>query len=163
MTQVQLQVTPASEWKKTTIIAELPSGRVAELQRISPIQMVMEDGSIPDELYGYMIQAANGTLNDEQIQNDPVALKAFFTLQIKVVYAAFVNPKVVPENPNREAGEIALVDVDDIDKQFVANWAMQGGDEKAALKRFRDEQARIVAAASKKQNVPPKTKQRTRD
>jgi hypothetical protein len=161
MTQVQLQVTPAAQWKKS-ILAELPSGMVAELRRVSAIQMVMDDGSIPDDLYGYMLQAADGSLNENDIKNDPKALKGYFMLQMKVVKAAFVSPKIVDENPNYDAGEILLDDIEDADLQFVANWAMQGGDEKAALKRFREEQTRALAATQTVQNVQSKTKRRNR-
>lgn len=152
-----LQVTPANQWRKT-ILAELPSGAVAELQRVSAIQTVTQDGSIPDDLYNYMLKAADGSLSESDVTENPQAIQAFFLMQQQVVKAAFVNPRVLDQGADYDKGEINLNDVMDEDLTFVAQWAMRGGDEKDALKRFRQQQARIVAAAQKMPELRPESK-----
>lgn len=120
----KLTATPAAKWKRTTETVQLPSGNIAELKRPNTISLIMEDDNIPDQLTNFVLGKINGgpdgTINAEN-------RKPVMQLARLVAKEAFVNPRIVEGEPDYDAGEIAITDVDDFDLFAVLEWAVSAG------------------------------------
>ena len=146
MASKTLTVTPASEWQKASVIMELPSGKVVEAQRVNASTIIMEDGTIPDDIYPYMIQMISNTITEDEARTNPKAIKAGLLIANTVTMKALISPRCA-RVADIENNIISIDAIDDADKQFLSMWAMGGGDEKALLKRFRDALQKRLAAA----------------
>jgi hypothetical protein len=147
MTENGLQVTPASAWEKQTELVELPSGKVAELQRPDMIDMVLRDGSIPDSLASLVVESiTTGARTEWKPTTDE--LPGIANLLDTLCKACFVYPRVVESEPDYDAGEIALKDVKSIDRMWLMSWAMDGGEEASAARNFSGKQVRNVHPVS---------------
>lgn len=137
MTDTTLQVTPASQWKRRTEIKQLPSGVVAELQRPSTVDTILTNGNLPEGLAQVMLDAFV-TQGNAEWKVKPEDLPAIADLVNTLCRATFVNPRIAPEGsePNYDAGEIALNDVQDIDRMFILSWATNAGGQAPAATRF---------------------------
>lgn len=124
------QTTPASAWRKVNELITLPSGKVAELKKPNAISMIIEDGSVPDSLIGIVAGNINGrpqtTAAPEYNRGD---ISGILNLAETICRAAFVSPVIVEDGkqPDYDAGEISIEDVDENDRIFVMNWAFSGG------------------------------------
>jgi hypothetical protein len=155
----QLQVTPATQWKRQTEIVLLPSGVTAELQRPSTIDTILTDGNLPDGLAQVMI-AGLITGEEAEMTIKGSDLPAIADLVKTLCRAAFVSPKIVDEStePNYDKNEIALADVKDVDRMFILAWVTNAGGKAKAAGKFRDKQARNVSALPNGKDVREKTR-----
>lgn len=137
----QLQATPASQWKRTTETRQLPSGKVAELQKpdIAGLVMSAGDGNVPNGLVQTFLDAmtsgkpANGA-ESARWKPTPEDLPSLMRFVDTIIIAAFANPVIAAE-PDYDAGQIAMSDLATEDKLDVFSWAMP--EEVAAAVRFR--------------------------
>ena len=140
----QLVVTPASEWVQGELV-QLPSGRVARLQEPDLLDMLDEDGTVPDILTAIAMKKKDiaGRVQGlmDGAQNNEIAVDAEFIVDAilvvggiaptvtplvrLIIQASFMEPKVVLKDPNRAKGEIALNDIKRIDQLFVAQRAIE--------------------------------------
>lgn len=134
----QLVITPASQWKRPTETHQLPSGKVVKLKRVSPISLIMRAGNIPDSLAHIAMDAINGggKKNSQAAGFGKQDLGMIADLMDSITKSAFADPVIV-DNPDYENGQIAITDIDDDDKIWVMNWAMNpAGGQATAAERF---------------------------
>jgi hypothetical protein len=151
----------ASAWKKQTMTVKFPSGNLAEVTRPNVLSLLSESGDAPDEFLGILMAT---TKEEAEAAASALTLSkrleyASFveTTAERLICAHFVNPLVVEgSTPNYDEGEISKGDVkamDAQDKQFFLNFGMYGGEPVDALKRFLEQQAKLLAAAQNGQGV----------
>ena len=159
MTQPLLEITPASQWKRRSERVRLPSGVVAELQRPSTVDTILTDGNLPDGLAQVMLDAFV-TQGNAQWKVSAKDLPAVADLVNTLCRAAFVNPRIAPEGaaPDYDAGEIALDDVQDIDRMFILSWATHAGGQAPAVSRFPEQQMAGVPPRPDVKKVRRKTR-----
>ena len=152
----------ASAWKKNSeaVLVEFPSGLQAQMTRPSVMSLMTSDkNEIPDTFFNLLIEAQQGGKNPTEGMGGSEFREFMQTLDMLAVQLAkihFVNPRVVESNPDYENGEISVADVkamDPFDKQYLTNWGMNGGDHVVLLQRFRQQQAKLMAAAQNGEGV----------
>lgn len=139
----ELQVTPASQWGRKTQITRLPSGVVAELRKPDILSLMLREGhSLPKALTQQFLSGLSGGKQNGQTNNfadsladDPKSLEAIANLMDILCRAAFANPCIV-DNPNYDAGQISIDDVEATDKMWVMTWAMEGMGQVAQVENF---------------------------
>ncbi len=135
----------AKQWKRPVFEdVEFPSGKTANLVRPSMMNVMTREGNIPNSLQQFIFSGGHKTMDD----NDPETMRALMFLADRLAIAAFSSPRVVTgREPNYDADEMALDDIDDTDKLFLLNWVMQGGEPAEALARFLEQQRTGLAAS----------------
>ncbi len=93
---------------------------------------MLRSGNIPDSLSETLSSQISGKTKTWQPRANEMA--GMVELIDTIAKAAFVAPVVVASDPDYEAGEIALSDIDDTDKFFILGWAL--GDGAQAAERF---------------------------
>lgn len=149
-----MPVTNAKEWKgRGGVELELPSGNVCLARKVG-ITTFIRKGLIPNSLLGMVQKAQQGRgLDRDEILGDDQRLRDLVEMYDRIVVDVVVQPRVLaapPEGVAREEDALYVDDVDDEDKQFVANWAMGGVRD---LESFREQQTRGVEVGSALQNV----------
>jgi hypothetical protein len=133
------KVTSARDWRRLReegVVVQLPSGFCPRLRPVG-IEELVRRGRIPDELGPLAAETVwMGQPSAEQVRSASKGALDFLNI---VVQAAFLEPRVTLEDPGDD--EISIDDVDLGDKQFVFMWVTAPA---AALRKFRDEQARNV-------------------
>jgi hypothetical protein len=131
-----LKVTPAAKWKRGPAgeLVAMPSGNVARLQRVSLEQIAMT-GALPDSLSALINEVIQATIQKRDITSaqweqewakraeEKVDFAQMVRMIDQVAPLVFLEPKIVAQ-PDYEAGEIALDDVEYPDRQFAFTWAM---------------------------------------
>lgn len=144
--QQQLTVTPASAWKRKTEVVQLPSGAVAELKKPSVISLALRGGRLPESLSAIVFDSLNGRKRQDTENWKPENPGEIADLMDVICTGAFVNPAIV-EQPDYEAGQISIEDVQEEDKLWVLNWAGVGGGELPSARRSPDEQTGSIPVA----------------
>jgi hypothetical protein len=120
-----LKVTPVSEFKKKSQTREegelvrLPSGFVVRLRRPNLIPL-LKQGVIPAELFEVITKQSGGDFSPKTTKEIQDGIEAVDTILI----AAFIEPKLVRENPNED--EISLDNLDDEDRGAAYIYVQQG-------------------------------------
>ena len=137
------EITKGSEWR-TTEDVELPSGKVARLQKPDVLALIMSSGDIPDVLSNQLLAGLQGGAPKEQIELTAESVSGLLEVVNTVTRAAFVLPRIV-NKPAEEMGEdeIGIEHVAFNDRVFVLKWAMGGS--VAAAQRFPDATTRLGA------------------
>lgn len=126
----ELIVTSPSQWKQGEVV-QLPSGCVARLKRPDVIDLIMDNGKVPDVLMP-LIFGNKGVKQGRQPNADeitPDMLEMLLPTLRKMVKACFVEPRVMDEPDDNSIG------VDDVafaDKLWVFQWAIGGQAQVAA-------------------------------
>lgn len=108
-----------SRWKPVTMEVKLPSGNVALLRPLG-FDLVLQQARIPDFLTPMIVKAFKGEDASDAFKLDEfVQAQEFFEFLDRLCVLAFVSPRIVPEPAGED--EIALTDLDFIDKQWVMN------------------------------------------
>lgn len=134
----------AAEFRTSTEL-RLPSGRVVEVRKPNLMRLIMANahtGTVPTPLVDQALAQFNKDIQPkpwEPSKDDLAATTSFMDL---IVRATLHWPRIA-DNPNYEAGEIAIDDLDGADYQYIVMWAMPG--EQAALSSFRHEPGTNVA------------------
>jgi hypothetical protein len=137
----------AAAFRKTEI-QTLPSGAEVELRKPDIPRLVMESetGEIPEYLTASVLanfkKGGQVVVDFEMTAADLPRMSKFLDT---VVRAALVWPRVVASEPDYDAGEILITDIDTNDRMFIFQWAMPEAGQ--AAQRFRPEQNGHVAAA----------------
>ena len=135
-----LQITSASQWKQGEVV-QLPSGKVAKLKKPDVLDLIMQDGKVPDALAPLIFSNPNADLSKlGQVELTPEVLTALIPTLNRMVKACFMEPRVA-DNPGED--EISVGDVDFKDKLYLFQWAL-GGEGQAAT-TFPQKQAGSVA------------------
>ena len=158
-----LQPTAASQWQRSTKLVTLPSGKVAEIKEIDLAGLILtaEEGAIPDIITQQMVDDLAGKTTQrsqkksaemELTAKDLPGLMGFVDM---VVRSCMVTPRVVESGkvPDRDAGEIAIEDIDVTDRMFLFGDLMPS-QEMATASRFRNGPATDVAIISEGKNLP---------
>ena len=109
-------------------VLEFPSGLRVRLKRPQLASMIKE-GIIPQTLLSTALDVSSG----KEVKDTDGVQKAIEVMEI-ILYKAFVNPKLVKENP--KDGEISVDDLSDDDRAFAFGYVQAG---EAGLRRFRVE------------------------
>lgn len=144
----------AQLWKRETELVEFPSGLKAEMTRPDAMSMLTQSNDVPDTFFA-LIMEAQSTGEIDMASMSPAEMREFFRMMMflaeQLAVEHFTSPSIVP-NPDYALDQISLKDLRGRmsmdDKMFLTNWAMGGGSPVDALKRFRDEQAQRLVAAS---------------
>jgi hypothetical protein len=122
----ELKVTSAASWQRDEPEPHtLPSGNVAILQRPQLLEL-LKAGKIPNTLLSAAIAMSQGRTGGEDMGE-------VLELLDLLVAAAFIEPRVsLEETPL--AGELAITDLSDADRNYVLIWAQRGVE---GLRRFR--------------------------
>lgn len=150
MSKKSLDVTTALNWPKERIegvLVQLPSGNIARLRPVT-MELFARQGRIPDSLTRALIEVTDEAtpIKDKRYeyeqregetrqQWETNVARESIEFGDDVIYAAFVEPKVVKENPNED--EISILQIEPIDRSFVIKFYNKGVEE---LKSFRPEQ-----------------------
>jgi hypothetical protein len=134
--------TSAKAWKKQTHLVELPSGNVAELRRINIMAKIDPSGNSKQFL---AVQVASG-MAGQQIKLDPEAAAQSLNELNELVTDAFVSPELVLGAPETD-DQLALIDLDQSDYEFVLEWVM-GGEALNGARRFPDQSKAGVPAGT---------------
>lgn len=114
-------------------------------------------GDVPTPILNQLLASLNTgkavEATDGWGRDDLPRLNTFIDMLVKV---AFVYPSVVDENPDYEAGQIAISDLTTDDRFAVFSWAMP--QEADAASKFRDQQNSRVGTAQSGKRVPAKAK-----
>jgi hypothetical protein len=151
----------ASAWKKQTMVVEFPSGNRAEVARPDAMSFLAESGDIPDDFLTILMASSREESDAATSALTPNRKLEYAKFMVaaseRLISTYFVNPVVVSGNaPNYENGEISHEDVkamDSQDKQFFLNFGMYGGEPVEALKRFRQQQAQLLAAPQNSKSI----------
>jgi hypothetical protein len=147
-----LEATPGKEFarlRREGVVLLLPSGFKA---RVRPVNMgaLLKLGRIPDTLSGLAAEVLwQGVPRPDTVLH--LGKGAFDLLEI-VVASAFMEPIVVVDREPENDNEVSIDDIDFEDQQFLFAWVTAPT---SALRRFRDEQARDVAAVQSDQDEQP--------
>jgi len=154
----ELQVTPASEWKRKPERVLFPSGKVAEILPISMISLVLSDadGDVPDLITAQVVAMLQGAPSQSEIKVDKSELPRMGGFIKRIAVTSMVNPRIV-DNPNYNAREIAYEDLSDDDRGFLLNRAMPVK-EMATAERFRKRPAAAVEPGANGAEVRAKAK-----
>lgn len=171
------RVTTASEWKKDAqkgkpVPLTVPSGKTCLVQRPQGIQAFLSNGTVPNALMPIIQEAldkADGKEKPEldkaamtkDIMGDPERLASVFEMMDLVTIETVVEPKVYPIPVDEEGVQVPAhlrddddklyVDyIDQEDKMFIMNFAMEGQSE---IEPFRAEVASTVEAVSSVEGV----------
>lgn len=107
---------------------ELPSGAKVRARRPS-LQTVLSTGDLPSELTALAVRLVNGEAPDLTVPDQAVRMLGFMDRFIRFV---LIEPKIADESNVTEDddgtlhGQIALIDLDDRDKQYLWRFG-QGG------------------------------------
>lgn len=130
----------AAAFRRTEEI-QLPSGLSVEVRRPDISRLVMEskDGSVPAFLQQQVIAGLQGKAETVEAwdpsKEDLSTMSRFMDM---VVRAALVWPVIVEGEPDYDAGQISINDLEQADRTFLFGWAMP--DSNAAAGRFRAKQ-----------------------
>lgn len=153
-----LQVTPISQWKQGEVV-QLPSGFVARLKRPDVIELILDDGKVPDVLmpliFGQQVKPGRQP-NTEEIT--PEMLELLVPTLKKMTKACFVEPRI-SDTPDENS--IGVEDVPFADKLWVFQWAIGGQGQTAAT--FPQKSGGNVVTVPASANGRPKTKQPARN
>jgi hypothetical protein len=135
------KITPARQWKRQpqTYLRTLPSGNTALLRRVSLVE-IATTGKLPEPLSALIGEVIEATLAKQDVgsaewqekwQAKTASLDYATMLKLidDVVPLVFVEPRIViGREPDYDAGEIALGDVDPDDRgdAFVAAFGEVG-------------------------------------
>lgn len=128
---------------------KLPSGLVVEVRKPDITRLVMEspDGNVPSFVVGQVIAQLSGkgggTEEWQPTADDLPVLSRFMDMVVK---AALVWPVIVVGEPDYEAGQINIQDLDEQDRAVLFGWGLPG--QAAAVARFREERAGSVESVS---------------
>jgi len=160
MTQPNLQVTPAVEWQRKTELLQLPSGKVVEVRDVDAVGMLLSspDGSIPDFITQQLADGLRGKKSKSalKVEFTPKDFPALIQIANAITRACIVTPRIVDGEPNYEAGEIHLSDINFDDRLFILNQKMPS-EELATAERFRRGSAPGVAVVSEGEDLRPET------
>lgn len=136
------EITKGSAWRATEDV-ELPSGKVARLQKPDVLALIMSSGEIPDVLSGQLLAGLQGgAAPKEPAEITADSLSDLLEVVNTVTKAAFVLPRIVDKPADQmDEDEIGIEHVAFNDRVFVLKWAM--GDSIAAASRFPDGAARV--------------------
>ena len=141
MSEAQLQVTPASAWRKPReqgYTVRLPSGNVATLRPVA-VDVLLLSGKLPDLLSPIVAKTLWAETEPATLADQAELSKGFAELVNIVTRAAMLNPSVV-DVPTTD-DEIGLEDIDFSDKLAIFQLATAGAE---AMRRFRDGQTASV-------------------
>lgn len=150
----------AQAWKKNaeSMLVEFPSGLKAEMTRPSAMSLMTADkNEIPDAFFNLLIQAQQSGKNPTEGM-DAKELREFMAfmdmLAVQLAAKHFTYPRVVPgEAGEDEISIVHLEAMDIMDKQFLVNWGMNGGDHVDLLKRFHQQRNKLMVAAQNGEGV----------
>lgn len=156
----ELQPSSGKAWRKENegVLIELPSGKRAVVRGVT-IQLLVRLGRIPDGLTPLVADIMLGKADEFPAPTNADELKTRFEFIDAVCATAFVKPRIV-DKPKTD-DEIALSDVEDIDREYVFDFL---GRSTRELENFRHQQTDDVeslvsteghAKASKRTVKPP--------
>jgi len=136
--------TSASDWAPKTVVKQLPSGKIAELQPVG-LDFFINMDHIPDSLTPTILEMFNPSDNkvfaiDTKTIEGIKKTRDFLDL---LCIACFVTPKVVDSNPDYVNGEISVRDISLIDKEAVMEFFNAPA---TALTSFREKQTDDVVS-----------------
>lgn len=146
--------TPGSEWRRARQEGEvirLPSGNYARIRPVALDRLILS-GQLPNLLIPYAARMLWEPITTREIAEETEQAKGYAELVNIIVPAALLSPRVV-DNPQGE-DEIGLDDLDFDDKAMIFQLSTASAE---ALRSFRRQQERSMAAASGEQDDEPAT------
>lgn len=121
----------ARNWRPQTEELKLPSGRDCIVRKPSVMQVVAKHGRVPASFSPQLLADANATGTAPEMAPDDLRLA--LSMADDIVELALVDPRIVPANPDYEAGECLLVDVTFEDKLHIFTWGMGAAEAEEAV------------------------------
>lgn len=144
--------TPAKEWRNLHNVT-LPSGRRVVLRKPDLFRLILKakDGKIPNGLRSWALNKIMGKATAETWKPETEADVVGYVDMVEYMCEVCFAEPVITENPNYEAGEISVLDIDRDDREYVFKWAAPQG--VGAAQAFPEQSTRNVDAASGVQPV----------
>jgi hypothetical protein len=155
-------VKSASEFRSTHQLV-LPSGKTVEVRRPNLIRIIMANahtGAVPTPLVNQALAQFNKDIVTDVWRPTKEEMSTVTEFMDLIVRSTLAWP-VIADNPNYDAGEIAITDLDGVDYQFIVAWAMP--QEQAALSSFREKSGSDVETVQSVNGVVYATKPLVRD
>lgn len=138
-------------------VFDLPSKLLRVRARRPSLLTILASGGFPNELTAAAWRSQNGTVDFSG--ENPQLIRQLAQLIDAILSHVLVSPAVGLETRLEEgpdgvaAGTVAVVDLPDVDKQFLFMWAQRllptpGEEAPPALDNFRDERARVDARSA---------------
>lgn len=124
---------------RTTHELVLPSEKKVEVRKLNLQRLIMANahtGAVPTPLVEQALAMFNKDIEAKPWKPTKEDLSSMASFMDLIVRASLVWP-VIADNPNYEAGEIAISDLDGADYEYIATWAMP--QEQAVMSSFRDQ------------------------
>lgn len=125
----QLQVTPASQWRRASQegeLYELPgSGMVARLKRPALLALAAKAGTVPNLLAQEVLRLEGVSRTPKTEQEQIKNYQEFSQGYIEVAKLCFVEPRIV-DQPNYDNGEIAVTDLAEVDLFWLYSTFIKG-------------------------------------
>ena len=116
---MSLQVTNAQQWKPVEPqLLQLPSGRVVSIREVDLLNLIMAGkDDVPDFVRGLVVSRVQGVSTMRDVSSDNI--DGYFELVNTIVMAGVVEPRIVPDNANYDAGQINLLDMSGDDRIWI--------------------------------------------
>lgn len=134
-------------WRAKAHKVRLPSGLEAEMRKPDMLELMLEDGNVPDSLLdaamtgnqqSAFVMEGESHMRDSgndgsliSMMRDKEQARLLVELRNRAVLAAMVAPRVVLADADYEE-TVLLSDIEFQDKMFIMSWAMGGGDQQFA-------------------------------
>src|SRR5688572_27456641 len=95
----QLQITPASAWRRDVENVKLPSGNVARLRRSNMLSIIRNSENVPNFLAARVTENLSGKRKAKSAPAEPMSVKDAIDSVFFLAMAAFDYPQVVDREP----------------------------------------------------------------
>lgn len=149
-----LQITPASAWRKDVETVQLPSGNVARLRRSNMLSVIRNSENVPNFLAAKVIENLSGKRKAKNIPDAPMSAKDAIDAVFFLAMAAFDYPKVVDHKPQSE-DEVCIDDLSEDDIAFAAGYATGDATALEAVATFRHQAKANVESVPASEDLLP--------
>jgi hypothetical protein len=133
-----LQLTPASAWRRDVENVKLPSGNVARLRRSNMLSIIRNSENVPNFLAAKVTENLSGKRRAKNVPDAPMSVKDAIDSVFFLAMAAFDYPQVVDRDPVTE-DEVSIAHLSEDDIAFAASYATGDATAIEAVATFRNQ------------------------
>ena len=134
----QLQITPASAWRRDVENVKLPSGNVARLRRSNMLSIIRNSENVPNFLAARVTENLSGKRKAKSAPAEPMSVKDAIDSVFFLAMAAFDYPQVVDREPVT-ADEVNIAHLSEDDIAYAASYATGDATAIEAVATFRNQ------------------------
>jgi len=151
----ELQLTPASEWRKDVENVQLPSGKVARLKRTNMLSMIRKSENVPNFLAARVIESLSGNKKAKNAAPaQPLSPKDAIDSVFFLAMAAFDYPRLVEGEPQSD-DEVCIDHLSEDDIAYAASYATGDAAAIEAVAAFRHQAKANVESLPAGQELVP--------